>query len=192
MSRMHEAPAAATPSACSCHPDDNPPRPCPRKHAYGECLAAHWIPIAEKYVAENAAESGADEIIRALLQIFLCWPHAGHAAARASLKMDESGLLTQIETMQRIASARERQFAECREQRAELVAALREAREWRPIETAPNDGTPILGTWLSQDGERGIAVCWWAGGWMEYSRPLTHWMPLPDATALTAQERGHG
>ena len=26
--------------SCSCHPDDNPPRPCPQKHAYSECVAA--------------------------------------------------------------------------------------------------------------------------------------------------------
>ncbi len=25
---------------CTCHPDDNPPRPCPRKFALGECRAA--------------------------------------------------------------------------------------------------------------------------------------------------------
>jgi len=25
---------------CTCHPDDNPPRPCPQKYAYSECVAA--------------------------------------------------------------------------------------------------------------------------------------------------------
>lgn len=25
---------------CTCHPDDNPPHPCPRKYAYSECVAA--------------------------------------------------------------------------------------------------------------------------------------------------------
>ncbi len=25
---------------CTCHPDDNPPRPCPRKYALTECRAA--------------------------------------------------------------------------------------------------------------------------------------------------------
>ena len=23
---------------CTCHPDDNPPRPCPQKFAYSECV----------------------------------------------------------------------------------------------------------------------------------------------------------
>lgn len=26
--------------ACTCHPDDNPPRPCPRRFAYTECVRA--------------------------------------------------------------------------------------------------------------------------------------------------------
>ncbi len=25
---------------CTCHPDDNPPRPCPRKYALAQCRAA--------------------------------------------------------------------------------------------------------------------------------------------------------
>lgn len=25
---------------CTCHPDDNPPRPCPQKFAYSECMKA--------------------------------------------------------------------------------------------------------------------------------------------------------
>lgn len=25
---------------CTCHPDDNPPRPCPRKYALSECRKA--------------------------------------------------------------------------------------------------------------------------------------------------------
>ena len=25
---------------CTCHPDDNPPVPCPQKYAYGECVTA--------------------------------------------------------------------------------------------------------------------------------------------------------
>jgi hypothetical protein len=38
---------AATPAAvpvqprdCTCHPDDNPPKPCPQKYAYNECVVA--------------------------------------------------------------------------------------------------------------------------------------------------------
>jgi len=25
---------------CTCHPDDNPPRPCPKRYAYSECVKA--------------------------------------------------------------------------------------------------------------------------------------------------------
>jgi hypothetical protein len=28
------------PRRCTCHPDDNPPRPCPRRYALHECMAA--------------------------------------------------------------------------------------------------------------------------------------------------------
>lgn len=28
------------PRNCTCHPSDNPPRPCPRKHAFSECVKA--------------------------------------------------------------------------------------------------------------------------------------------------------
>lgn len=29
-----------TPRGCTCHPDDNPPRPCPQRYALSECRAA--------------------------------------------------------------------------------------------------------------------------------------------------------
>lgn len=34
--------------ACTCHPDDNPPSPCPRKFALGECRAAELEKLAER------------------------------------------------------------------------------------------------------------------------------------------------
>ena len=30
----------ANPRRCTCHPDDNPPRPCPQKYALTHCRAA--------------------------------------------------------------------------------------------------------------------------------------------------------
>lgn len=35
---------ARDPRPCTCHPDDNPPVPCPRKYALSECRAAHEPP----------------------------------------------------------------------------------------------------------------------------------------------------
>ena len=32
--------AALTPRLCTCHPDDRPPRPCPRKFAMADCRKA--------------------------------------------------------------------------------------------------------------------------------------------------------
>jgi hypothetical protein len=33
---------------CTCHPDDSPPTPCPRKFALGECRAAELEKLAER------------------------------------------------------------------------------------------------------------------------------------------------
>ena len=72
---------------------------------------------------------------------------------------------------------------------AEVFSRGKAAR-WRPIETAPKDGTHILG-W---DGNTQTTVKWWQwhGGrgywdlveWGAYAEDgegnPTHWMPLPD------------
>lgn len=58
--------------------------------------------------------------------------------------------------------------------------------EWQPIETAPKDGTEIVG----HDAKTGTShvTCVWRGGWYDpddhyYSEAPefipTHWMPLP-------------
>jgi len=77
--------------------------------------------------------------------------------------------------------------------------------EWMPIETAPKDGTEILGfradqgvfifRWATDEelAERDMHgdpvgdydedfACWWHErlGWMEDELTPTHWMPLPE------------
>jgi hypothetical protein len=60
--------------------------------------------------------------------------------------------------------------------------------EWQPIETAPKDGTPVLGY---RDVDGVMATVYWTtwGGWSlvapggyaeEDDWEPTHWMPLPD------------
>jgi hypothetical protein len=67
---------------------------------------------------------------------------------------------------------------------------------WQPIETAPRDGTIILGVMAGNHPETGKpfvpAVVSWDEefGWLEgyedleeykpHDWPLTHWMPLPE------------
>jgi len=91
---------------------------------------------------------------------------------------------------------------ELREARPALLAALR-LREWRPIETAPKDGSLFLGwvaaeRWSAVDGGGSgrsadtseVDFCQWrnmaTGGFYENmmgqigdAQDITHWMPLP-------------
>lgn len=79
------------------------------------------------------------------------------------------------------------------EHRKRLFALARRgaAMQWRPIEAAPKDGTPLLLLW--PDAAEKMAVMWWDGyceGWMGYydginpgQMPPTHWMPLPPPPA---------
>lgn len=57
------------------------------------------------------------------------------------------------------------------------------AGEWRPIETAPRDGTEVL-AFARVDTEPLVRVAWlnhgrWDDGTGLSLRP-THWVPLPD------------
>ena len=69
-------------------------------------------------------------------------------------------------------------------ERAEALAE-RDVRTWRPIETAPRDGTRVLVGWA--DGAP-LEIAHWQEGsgafslsdaW-EFSPQPTHWMPLPE------------
>jgi hypothetical protein len=63
--------------------------------------------------------------------------------------------------------------------------------EWQPIETAPKDGTPVLGFFGLTAGDEppDMAVTKFnpeSGAWISTEVPFeefdtpTHWMPLPD------------
>ncbi|MGN6223658.1 hypothetical protein [Pseudoxanthomonas sp.] len=62
--------------------------------------------------------------------------------------------------------------------------------EWRPIETAPRDGTKIIGCAIRQSGTPEHVGLYWASHptqkrWTdgEWSVFLTHWIPAPPALA---------
>jgi hypothetical protein len=67
----------------------------------------------------------------------------------------------------------------------EFSAAPAPSGGWQPIETAPKDGTRILG--FRSGWAEAIGVAFWRCDWEEwrsvpgdYSWNLTHWMPLPE------------
>jgi hypothetical protein len=70
---------------------------------------------------------------------------------------------------------------------ARLVAEVRRLDElaaWRPIETAPKDGTLVLACWAGS-GMYPIITRWlknaqaWTHPFNKPVNPPTHWMPLP-------------
>lgn len=63
------------------------------------------------------------------------------------------------------------------------LAALEQ--EWRPIETAPKDGTPFLVPMKSANYPNAQAICKWVENdkcfWTDGNQRVTptHWLPLP-------------
>jgi len=61
------------------------------------------------------------------------------------------------------------------------IDAMETATTWRPIETAPKDGTRVLV--LAEDGGKlDVYIAWHdEDGLCDYAGPIdaTHWMPLP-------------
>lgn len=102
-------------------------------------------------------------------------------------ELDKDGLEAAIAEIPDGSSARTRRQVAVDVIRAYLDAA----DEWRPIETAPKDGTDVLVSRRDDDGEGEFAVAqWWVHAWAFMSgRPgdmpallgfiPTHWRPLP-------------
>ena len=70
----------------------------------------------------------------------------------------------------------------CSDLDAQLEGESASQQQWRPIETAPKDGTEILAIRVSNPGISGFYVTCWCRG--EYWREMvdlkpTHWMPCP-------------
>lgn len=70
------------------------------------------------------------------------------------------------------------------------IRALEEEAKWRPIETAPKDGTPVLLFFPAGPHHGGAIEGWWFSspkeiddGWETIIGTIgepTHWRPLPD------------
>ena len=63
---------------------------------------------------------------------------------------------------------------------------MNDKSNWQPIETAPKDGTEVLGFYFDHagGGDCFSVICFWDGDWRESSvldaTFVTHWMPLPE------------
>lgn len=77
------------------------------------------------------------------------------------------------------------------------IAAYQRAPGWRPISTAPRDGTSILlwnGAYVELCFWNTFRQCWDDGGFYLHNEEMEMWMPLPAPPAPDAapQEKGDG
>lgn len=89
------------------------------------------------------------------------------------------------------------------------LTALAAAHEgWQPIETAPKDGSSIIGFWINTDENTTcdgrvdfsyMYILWWDGFHWEtagydhsHEMEPTHWKPCPIAPVIAAATRGGG
>lgn len=78
--------------------------------------------------------------------------------------------------------------------RADRILTILRKAEWRPIETAPKDGTEVLVFEPSREGVQAWLGSGWFDnslGWLDNARSSlhlnpTHWMPLPESPASEA------
>lgn len=88
--------------------------------------------------------------------------------------------LDAVKEIERLRSDIERHVSIAAEQATE-IERLRSLSEWRPIESAPKDGTPVL---LLAGVTKNVgwwAVDKWSYGGGRWGNDVTHWLPLPPA-----------
>ena len=156
---------------CTCHPDDNPPQPCPQKYALSHCRRA------EKFL---------DILMR--LQM---WRDEDHEDA---LVLSRSEIIDLIECAKEYtrgqplnAETRRNDSGECPPSAVFVdpipspVSEAEVIERWQPIETAPKDGSGvrflIAGTWLGKHMVRETQGYTQSTLWRNIAP--THWMPLP-------------
>lgn len=91
-----------------------------------------------------------------------------------------------------------------KEARSALSAQVQDVAGWQPIETAPKDGSSVLGFWSytylgDKEPTTGIEIIEWHDGkfhgWKDrdgvtQDGVYTHWMLLPEAPAAPAKQEG--
>ncbi len=92
------ATAARDDRPCTCHPADNPPRPCPRKYAYSECVKAAAAPVsgdAREFV-RNWVCNGTDEEMQPAIKAFDAALTAAEAEGKRAALEEAMQRLTRI------------------------------------------------------------------------------------------------
>jgi hypothetical protein len=122
---------------------------------------SHWMPLPKR-----TSDNIPDDILNLADELF--------AAARAE-RWPENSIAAYQELHSRISRA---------------IMAERDKPALQPVDTAPKDGSDILGYGAAAyEGRRyapGFHVCWWIGDRWQGRDPdenivlhITHWMPLP-------------
>lgn len=105
----------------------------------------------------------------------------------------------EIESLRRQIKARDERMASLLAHIESLTASrdrLEALTTWRPIETAPKDGTWFLGACRRSDDRWSFALVAWEDGdgyfgdVADFPVSATHWLPLPDAPGDEDRIRG--
>ena len=63
---------------CTCHPDDNPPKPCEQKYAYGDCVESRRLKEKGLKLVRENNENWMELCVSLLRSGFRYVDHAGH------------------------------------------------------------------------------------------------------------------
>jgi|ERR1700674_679693 len=149
---------------------------------------------ARRIVAEHAAHEPSakleDAIALALSSASAGWKHEDIVHYQEALVAARAAGIEECATL----LERERQYP-CWDQVAAQLRALSSQpslSEWRTMESAPKDGTPVLlytTERCENCGPSGMIIARWVGFWkagtlrngepVKYSHEPTHWQPLP-------------
>ena len=82
-------PTSETPRPCTCHPDDDPPAPCPQKFAYHECMRAALADAQSRLLEAEAHYTGANRDFKTAQEVIDQERHRAKAAEQDRAELIE-------------------------------------------------------------------------------------------------------